>query len=312
MDIELVRTERDLRTSDYWSLCAITLLYWDHILTLPIEIKYLWKRPRFISSYLFFIHRYFSAFANIVVIFSLFSSRTFLESPSCKPLEQVREGVLVVAQVIVLLIMTLRIYALYGCSKRLLRILLGVLVILLSAAAFATFYDPGGEELEPVRCHTQRDFQRSIQTAGAWEVLFVYDTLIFLLACYKAYQTRKEFEMFKARLPLTNIVIRDGALYFWAMSMANLANILTFYVSFTEMRIRILTFYSDAYPQPFMRGGLASMASSISVTLVSRLMLNLHEITDTGAMYQFTTHQIETRLQFYERSILADSDNIDS
>ncbi|KAI3601134.1 hypothetical protein WG66_001637 [Moniliophthora roreri] len=310
MDIELVRTERDLRTSDYWSLCAITLLYWDHILTLPIEIKYLWKRPRFISSYLFFIHRYFSAFANIVVIFSLFSSRTFLESPSCKPLEQVREGVLVVAQVIVLLIMTLRIYALYGCSKRLLRILLGVLVILLSAAAFATFYDPGGEELEPVRCHTQRPYVcprylylaiialkavDPTETAGAWEVLFVYDTLIFLLACYKAYQTRKEFEMFKARLPLTNIVIRDGALYFWAMSMANLANILTFYLA-----------------GPFMRGGLASMASSISVTLVSRLMLNLHEITDTGAMYQFTTHQIETRLQFYERSILADSDNIDS
>ncbi|KAI0937555.1 hypothetical protein AcW1_001597 [Taiwanofungus camphoratus] len=50
-------------------------------------------------------------------------------------------------------------------------------------------------------------------------------------------------------------------MYFAVMASVNLANTLTFYVL-----------------QPLLRGVLSTLASSVSVTMMSRLMLNLHEI----------------------------------
>ncbi|KAI3621469.1 hypothetical protein WG66_009425 [Moniliophthora roreri] len=102
---------------------------------------------------------------------------------------------------------------------------------------------------------------------------------------YKAYQTKKELGM---GLPLMNIVIRDGSLYFGAMSLASLGNILTFY--------------------PFMRTGLSTAASSLSITLVSRMMLHLHEITDIGVQHFPTSEgqEIETRIQYYQTNVFLD------
>ncbi|KAJ8453745.1 hypothetical protein ONZ45_g19585 [Pleurotus djamor] len=51
----------------------------------------------------------------------------------------------------------------------------------------------------------------------------------------------------------------SGALYFAVMVLANLLNILTFYL-----------------PSPLLRGSLATFASLTSVTMISRLLLNLH------------------------------------
>jgi len=51
------------------------------------------------------------------------------------------------------------------------------------------------------------------------------------------------------------------------MASCNLANILTFY-----------------FAGPFLRGGLSTFASSISVTLMSRLTLNLHRTADKGLL----------------------------
>ncbi|KAI3621499.1 hypothetical protein WG66_009424 [Moniliophthora roreri] len=241
-----LRTERDIRMSDYWCLFGVTLLYWDHILTFPAEVKYLWKRPRAISGYMFFLNRYFTALTNIVVIISRLGPKSLLESSryrrqfplgsphdlaevilSCLPLQKIRDIVVVVAQVIVLLIMTMRIYALYECNKRLLWILLCILMLGLAGCAFSLFYKTG-EPVFETRCHTPRDERQAAQAVVAWEAAFFYDALIFSLAMYKAYQTKKQLGM---RLPLMTIIIRDGSLYFGAMSLASLANILTFYLA---------------------------------------------------------------------------------
>jgi hypothetical protein len=80
------------------------------------------------------------------------------------------------------------------------------------------------------------------------------------------------------------------------MVLATLSNILTFYVrspsivyahvspsthSYAASVISFLPLIrSQTYTlsiQPFLKGGLSSFASSISITMMSRLMLNLHE-----------------------------------
>ncbi|KAF8890463.1 hypothetical protein BD779DRAFT_1517895 [Infundibulicybe gibba] len=72
------------------------------------------------------------------------------------------------------------------------------------------------------------------------------------------------------RLPMITLFLRDGGIYFAVMALANLANILTFY-----------------FCGPFLQGGLSTFSSSISVTMMSRFMLNLHETANIGI---FSTH----------------------
>ncbi|KAH9171083.1 hypothetical protein EDB89DRAFT_1193700 [Lactarius sanguifluus] len=60
---------------------------------------------------------------------------------------------------------------------------------------------------------------------------------------------------------LLDVLLRDGALYFAVMALANLANIFTFYFS-----------------RPALKGFLSTPASCVSVTLCSRLVLHLYEV----------------------------------
>ncbi|KIK54638.1 hypothetical protein GYMLUDRAFT_48552 [Collybiopsis luxurians FD-317 M1] len=88
---------------------------------------------------------------------------------------------------------------------------------------------------------------------------------------YRAYKTRHELRILrKFEISLLVIVLRDGTFYFGIMTFANAINISTFY-----------------YPLPYVRGSLSIFASSISVTMMSRLVFNLHEIADSGL---YTSH----------------------
>uniref|UniRef100_A0A0W0EXR7 DUF6533 domain-containing protein n=1 Tax=Moniliophthora roreri TaxID=221103 RepID=A0A0W0EXR7_MONRR len=283
---------------DLWHMVAITILYWDHVLTFKTEYKCLWKRPS-TSGYLFFLNRYFNALAVLLSMISLFDADLHL---SCRRLSQFREALLITTQLIVVAILTLRIYALYGCSKRLLYFMLSFTAVLLGVAIFCTCYYPGKVEYETPsgRCITQYDFKAASRKAIAWQMLLIYDTLLFGLALHNAFKTRQELRTLrnlKYKTSLKVILLRDGALYFCAMALVNLVNILTCYTL-----------------EGCMRGGLAPVTSSLSVTMVSRMMLNLHVVVDTGIyLSQYTSQldeQQDTRIVFYERRPTRDSFDI--
>ncbi|KAK1235298.1 hypothetical protein PQX77_001487 [Marasmius sp. AFHP31] len=103
--------------------------------------------------------------------------------------------------------------------------------------------------------------------AGVWIALFIYDTILFFLTVSRTYHhwSRVRVDPHVVQLSLLSLMFRDGAMYFAVMALATLSNILTFYLC-----------------GPFMRGGLSSFASCISVTMMCRLMLNLHATADTG------------------------------
>jgi hypothetical protein len=52
---------------NYLHITSITLLFYDHILTLPAEIDHIWKRLRAPGSWWFLINRYFAFFGTILV-----------------------------------------------------------------------------------------------------------------------------------------------------------------------------------------------------------------------------------------------------
>ncbi|KAF8874543.1 hypothetical protein BD779DRAFT_1678686 [Infundibulicybe gibba] len=62
-----VSDARDILLNSYFLTFALAFLYYDHLITLGREIKYIWRRPKMLSAYLFLANRYFAFSANIVV-----------------------------------------------------------------------------------------------------------------------------------------------------------------------------------------------------------------------------------------------------
>ncbi|KAJ3891555.1 hypothetical protein GG344DRAFT_65354 [Lentinula edodes] len=70
--------------------------YW-HMAAIKIEIKYLWKKPLNSSGYMFIIQRYFNPITMIFTFVTLFDDLPV----SCKTLSNIRQGILIIAQLVV-------------------------------------------------------------------------------------------------------------------------------------------------------------------------------------------------------------------
>ncbi|KAJ7355271.1 hypothetical protein DFH08DRAFT_954768 [Mycena albidolilacea] len=247
------------------------VMYWDWLITLDIEIDFMWRRARSASAYWFFAVRYAGLVGNIpVTVF------TFYTIPA--------KAVLVGTQLIVSIILV-RIHALYDRNLRLLLSVLGISLPLL-AFIFWSFLGEGSKS-DPVLglpgCHTSLPKSASFRAfsalvslystanefldlAAAWEALFLYDTMMFGLTVFKTYSTWRRTDSESNNIPIHRLILRDGALYFGAMALANLCNIITFYLA-----------------GPNLSGSLSTFASCMSVTLMARLMLNLYNTADAGS-----------------------------
>ncbi|KAI0062118.1 hypothetical protein BV25DRAFT_694044 [Artomyces pyxidatus] len=117
-------------------------------------------------------------------------------------------------------------------------------------------------------CHMAISTVTGIHLAVAWEAQAVFDLLVFSLTIRKTLQTRESMgrRMGFTGVSIVDLVYRDGAIYFAVMALANLANIFTFY-----------------FADPLTKGVLSTFASCISVTMISRLMLNLYEAVSPPA-----------------------------
>ncbi|KAF9061371.1 hypothetical protein BDP27DRAFT_1406711, partial [Rhodocollybia butyracea] len=241
-------------------LLSITILYYDHFLTLDKEIQFIWKRPRNSSSYLFFINRYFAFFGNIAGCISLFIPS--LSSSSCQSFELYDRLFRSITQGIVTALLSLRVYALYECRRSLLIIFMSIAVLGTGASIIVAVLNPEASTQLDQGCHTLPGSQNATKTAIGWEGLFVFDLFIFGMIMRKAYQMRgfEEDVQTIRRKSLRSVIVRDGSVYFIMMALANLGNIVTFYASGS-----------------FQKGSLTTFAGCLSVTLMSRLMLNLHE-----------------------------------
>ncbi|KAH0585549.1 hypothetical protein H2248_008781 [Termitomyces sp. 'cryptogamus'] len=186
-------------------------------------------------------------------------------------------------------------------------------IVLLVIAVWAIFGQKGARERPPQEiagCHigisrityvqlAQRfqilpfciPFNRSIRTATAWEGLFVYDSIIFGLTMFKTWKNRVQSMSSQTPNSFIYLLFRDGAIYFAVMALANLANILTFY-----------------FCGPFMSNGLTALASDLSVTMMSRLMLNLHEHANVEIFS--TTHAISTYMEYLSPTTEIELDTI--
>ncbi|KAF8881203.1 hypothetical protein BD779DRAFT_1788338 [Infundibulicybe gibba] len=292
---ESAATAKEILLHNYFHIFAVSFLYYDHIITSGNEIDYLWKRPKSASAYWFFLNRYFAFFGNISVTVLGF---TALSPQSCKQYSLFRQVLLIANQVLVCILLTLRIYALYGCSIRVLAYMVGSGAVLLGVSVWVLFGQKSAPAEQSSGCHIALSSETAIRLASAWEALFIYDTILFCLTLGKTWRARAAIT--RMRVSIIALILRDGAIYFAVMALANLANILTFYVGTYLLRrtIKCLTLPSSAglssevasqpsqagklpINYPFTGAQLTSLLQYIR-TMMSRLMLNLHETADIG------------------------------
>lgn len=160
-------------------------------------------------------------------------------------------------------VLTIRTYALYEKSKRILALILTVALTLFAIACVRCylysiisltnmFYLPmqwgvasqasTTTAFLPVRgCLWETAQGSAARIAIAWEALFALDTLIFGLTVWRTWAVRRRrghrrtgsgrrAGVGRGRTDILGIVMRDGALYFGVMALVNLANLLTFYL----------------------------------------------------------------------------------
>ncbi|EKM56616.1 uncharacterized protein PHACADRAFT_253825 [Phanerochaete carnosa HHB-10118-sp] len=269
---------------NYLHLLGIVILFYDHAITFDGEFWRVWRTPRSGASILFFVNRYFAFFSNIAITAGNFA--LFQTIQGCAHYAFYRQLSLIVAQVIVAVIQFLRTYALYGRDRRIVIAVLSVAAILLSLSIWAVVGQTSTYTLAQ-GCHAASSRTSAIHIAVAWEALFIWDLMIFSLTFFKSIQNRGQYA--GGRNDLVSLMIRDGAIYFGVMACAQCSNTLTFYLS-----------------PPALRGCLSTFASNMSVTMMSRLMLNLHRTTMNGSRnYDATTTEfgsvMSTNMRFTSR-----------
>lgn len=252
---------RQFLLDSYAILVPSSILIYDHVATLPEEIDFIWCHPKALSAILFLVNRYL-AFSNI---FALAVNFLPISDQGCSIYERFRPLFFFVQQMIVCLILTLRIYALYGRSKHLLSWMAMISLVLVGIIFVGYFRDHSdtATDIQGSDCHQTGIYVRN---GAAWIAMFGYELLIFVLTVFRTCKTRGLPRLsLISRKNILDIIFQDGAMYFAAMTLVNLPNMLMYFRGSVDTR-----------------GSLATFTSCMSVTLISRLMLNLHKSIDTG------------------------------
>ncbi|KAJ7339013.1 hypothetical protein DFH08DRAFT_964066 [Mycena albidolilacea] len=226
----------DHRMMRYFFLAGLVFLIYDHLLTLDTEVKYIWSSKLRGSTCWFLAVRYIALGANIGVAVYNFGNLDHEE-------------------ILIEVTLSLRVFAMYGLNKWVLISLLSAVFVVGSLGLWSsiTYGQHANIPVVPgmVGCHAIYSGATALRPAGTWEAVLLCDLLVFGLTCHRAYIQRTS--------PLYQRMATDGSLYFGIIVLANLANVLTYYLG-----------------HGLIAGFLSWFTTSLSVTLLSRLMLNLH------------------------------------
>ncbi|KAJ7859326.1 hypothetical protein B0H14DRAFT_3446704 [Mycena olivaceomarginata] len=238
-------------------LAGLALLIYDHTLTLATEVKFIWAAKLRPSIYWFLALRYIGLAANIANCVLYFA-------------ELSREEMLVECTLI------MRVFAMYGHNWW---ILICLLVVFSPCPALALWdvIKEGQPKIFSIPgisgCATVTPRTSAFREAPrAWESQIACDILVLLLTIWRAYTYPRYAGGLLWRMTT------DGAVYFGIIIIANAANLATFYLG-----------------DIFLAGFLSWFITSLSIMLLARLMLNLHEAAAVGiTREELNTIELET------------------
>lgn len=177
----------------------------------------------------------------------------------CEGLHTYHEWFVMVVQTHAGILCLLRVYALYGRSRHILGLLLflGTGSIVTAMASLFSSRKGGGETIPVISpfvgCAQYTPHIGGRYAAIAWTGVLVFDGMVFFLTLYKAFTIGRGVK-------LLYVIVRDGTMYFSALSFMNLGNIMTL-----------------RFAPPLLKTSTTTFTNVLSTTLVTRLVLNLRE-----------------------------------
>ncbi|KAI0250885.1 hypothetical protein BJV78DRAFT_1216044 [Lactifluus subvellereus] len=241
------------------NIIPLAILYYDYALTLSREVEFFWPpyNPIGWVSFLFFLNRYVPIFGHIPIVLVLVLKNS-LDKHSCQRMRRYKGYFEIVLQSFVAILCAMRVYALYNKNYY----LLGGLVALISASiivgCIVVAIESGDLAIQvPDTGIYGCNFYLGLSDEGgrflsiAWGGVLAFDIIVFVLTLYKA--TKVGYNV-----PLIQVLVRDGSLYFLVLFSVNLANMLTLQLASTLLKNSAIPF-----------------ANVLSTTLVSRMMLCL-------------------------------------
>ncbi|KAH9958359.1 hypothetical protein BGW80DRAFT_1565002 [Lactifluus volemus] len=254
------------------NLSATVILFYDYALTLDQEIQFLWPPHNRQSWFTFgcLLNRYLPLLGHVPPDFD--------RGKLCRGLHIYHENFAIILQLLTGILSIVRIYALYARSFRLLVLLvmIGSGGIFNAVVMIAAGRRSGGEIIEVISsihgCNQFTPYIGGRFAALAWTGLLVWDSVIFSFTLYKAFTIGRG-------IPLLDVIVRDGAMYFFVLFTVNLGNILVLWLS-----------------PPLMKTSTEALTNVLSVTLVSRFVLNLRE-QSSALIHLPTAVETEDRFQ---------------
>jgi hypothetical protein len=251
-----------LHIDDYFFAIGLVIIYYDYLLTLPMEVVRFWSLPDITwVSFFFYINRYLSVLGHLPLLFEVFwrTRNPTDRMDTCRHLQTYHQYLAVTIQVVVGTILIMRTFALYGRS---LLVLITLVALACGVALFSGWAilsgkpnDNSGVIMPPFGCLRSVSASQGKRFALAWGGMLSFDVVVFLMTLYKSLSIGRAGDR-----TLLNVLVRDGAMYFAVIALATLANILTF-----------------IFDQPLVKGMLTTLTNALSTALISRLMLNLRD-----------------------------------
>ncbi|KAF7345310.1 hypothetical protein MSAN_01907800 [Mycena sanguinolenta] len=260
-ELDYATFARDHRINRSVFLAGLAILIYDYFLNFGKEIKYIWSSKLRPGTCWFLAIRYYGLGANIVICAYNFVDINNHEV--CVNMQWTWMIVIVFAEFFIEVSLSLRVFAMYGLNKWILACLLSANACIAIVGLFDIIEYGKNPDLLAAPGFSGCDAAYGTPTAiarvaGVWGAILACDILVFALTARKAFVQWKTSPVYVGSL-LERMAI-DGTMYFGIIVLASLANVLTLYVE-------------DA-----MLGGFLSwLTTNLSLSLLCRLMLNLHE-----------------------------------
>ncbi|KAF7343841.1 hypothetical protein MSAN_01965400 [Mycena sanguinolenta] len=258
----------ELNSAHYLGAISFTLLFYDFLLTLDLEVSRYWGARISWPTALFFVNRYGTLFGNVPVVMEQFwtAPSTAEKIRICQQLQYYHQWFIITTQIIIGAMLVLRTYALYERNKRVLGLMLAIGACIIAACIALYGKKPGvNYDFNNLPLHLGCTYgiipAQSPGLIVAWASMAVFDCLIFSLTLRKALCQR-----YPSAKHLLSVLLRDGSVYFGVMMILNVSNILTFI--FGGLMIKPTR-------KLYTRGVVTTFANIISSILISRLMLNI-------------------------------------
>ncbi|EJD06712.1 uncharacterized protein FOMMEDRAFT_144642 [Fomitiporia mediterranea MF3/22] len=229
--LDLGTTAEEVYIYRYTAVATLTLFIYDYICTLEDEIRLVWPSRWSFIKYIYFLNRAIAFVASFLLVYLLL---LVSDGKSCK---RSLVATVLMAQLTFIIgevVLFMRVYAIWSCSKRMLILLLSVYVPGVVGSTYAnmratsTAITATFPELFDSGClltYTSTDFW------ACYLVLLFHETFMLILILTRAFRSGG----YKIS-NILKIVVKDGIFYYICVLVTSVANLLVLLLATRNLR----------------------------------------------------------------------------